>query len=158
MLVVVGAVVEDEPGIEARDQGQRRPCGRIGNHDGTGTRRLPEVAQHAWDEKPFVRPPERLRGRRDRERRVHGEVLSSMRSRSAARWAVDPRDHLARRRSPQAGIGEARGFDEDGRVAGPGEEGGQRLVPLPEEVPPDAGEYHHGWFHRRAPYFLSIRA
>src|SRR5919107_4604333 len=42
LLVVVRAVVEDEPGVEAGDEIQRRPRGRVGNDDGPGTRHLGE--------------------------------------------------------------------------------------------------------------------
>src|SRR5215217_7415858 len=53
---------------------------------------------------------------------------------------------------------EARGLDVDGRIAGAGEEGGERLVPLPEEVPPYTGEDHHRRLvHERDSYTPSIR-
>ena len=41
LLVVVRAIVEDEPGVEAGDEIQRRPRGRVGDHEGTGIHNLP---------------------------------------------------------------------------------------------------------------------
>src|SRR5215211_1153761 len=143
MLVVVRAVIEHESRVEARDQAHRRPCRRIGHDDRMGTGYLPEVAEDAWDEELRVRPPECSVGRRGGERRVHGEGSLSRRLLSRATGATNPPEDPAQRVSGQAGVGETRGLDEDGRVAGAGEEGGERLVPLPEEVPPYTGEDHH---------------
>src|SRR5215211_4278655 len=104
---------------------------------------LPEVADDARDEELLVRPPECSVGRRGGERRVHGEVSLSRWLLSRATGATNPPQDPAQRVCCQAGIGEARGLDEDGGIAGAGEEGGERLVPLPEEVPPYTGEDHH---------------
>src|SRR5829696_7018133 len=81
MLVVVRAVVEHEPRVEARNQGQRRPRRRIGHDDRTGACYLAQVAEDAWHEELCVHPPECSVGRRGGERRVHDEV-------SPRRWLL----------------------------------------------------------------------
>src|SRR5215211_3299246 len=143
MLEVVRAVVQDKPRVEAGDQAERRPRRRIGHHDRTGTGYLPEVAQNARDEQIRVRPPEYSVGGRGSERRVHGEISLGLWFLSHAPGATNPREDLAQRVCCRTGVGEAGGLDEDGRIAGAGEEGGEGLVPLPEEIPPYTGEDHH---------------
>jgi hypothetical protein len=95
LLVIVRAVVEYEPGVEAGDQIQRRPRGRVGDHEGTGTHHFPQVAQHTRDEKPLVRPHERLRGGRGGERRVYEEVFLPPRLVVPLQGALDSREHVA---------------------------------------------------------------
>src|SRR5215212_3780285 len=143
MPEVVRAVVQDKPRVEAGDQAERRPRRRIGHHDRTGTGYLPEVAQDARDEQIRVRPPEYSVGGRGGERRVHGEISLGLWFLSRAPGATNPREDLAQRLCGRTGVGEAGGLDEDGRIAGSGEEGGEGLVPLPEEIPPYTGEDHH---------------